>query len=205
MLFLEWLVRLWSLKRPVGSKRVEMVVAISYCTGKNRLMLGTARNLQNAVSYCRINPWSYLCMSEGCSYPFEGAAKLEGSLKSNEVKRSDLTRVVVGKPMINTVDEAYMIKEALPADLFDRVSSILICTGPAHSRSSYLIYRRLFPKAKVYLKLSSFRTETQPDHSVRSQRSPWVWFISNVARHMALRVLPLSVVRKIQRRPTEVG
>lgn len=199
-MLLELLVSWWRKENPIKEGTAEIVVAISYCTGKDRLMEATKANLANAINFCTRHHHAHLCFSRGCSYPFNGAEDVEWSLKIETIPPY-MHRPVVGGPMVNTVDEAFNIRDELRAKgLISSIRRILICTGPVHARSAYLIYRELFPGSVVYLQLCAQGDETQPDHSVRSQRSPWVWFISNIARHVALLVLPLKVVRKIKRK-----
>jgi hypothetical protein len=135
-----------------------------------------------------------------CSYPFEGAEKVERDFKWKLIERickGKRVQIVQGGQIINTVVEAQNIAKALDDEGIDP-KTILVVTSQAHSRSAYWIYTRMFPWTEIYLKIFPFENEYQADHPIPDQRTPWRWFIMNVLRQCALWVFGLNFVAKIK-------
>ncbi len=181
-----------------------VVVAISYVTGRDGLMKATEEHFADALRLAvSINDPDRICVAHSCcSYPFRGAEMVERSFKNMVIAwicrdKTKKVQIIEGEPMINTVVEAQNIKKALDnAGINPR--SILVVTSQAHSRSSFWIYSRLFPNAKIYLRIFKFENEYQADQPIPDQRRPWKWFIMNVLRQCALWVFGLNFVAKIK-------
>jgi uncharacterized SAM-binding protein YcdF (DUF218 family) len=127
-------------------KGVDVIVPLSYTTGRRQLMDATELNLLEALQYKKICPDAQIAFSS-CSYPFEGAAYIEHRLKVKILIESRVD-FISGEDMINSVDEAEKIKEAL---LKEGVSPrrILLVTGELHTRSARYIWSKLFPEAEI--------------------------------------------------------
>jgi hypothetical protein len=180
-----------------------MIVPTSFVTGKKALTNGTKEALEKAIILARIYNCPILAMSH-CSYPFTGAEDVEKRLRQDMVDQADrqvghkiFSRVIHADPMVSTVNEALNIGRALDA-LGIHPLTIIVVTGECHSRSALYIWKKVFPDAEVYLELIDFCYETQPDHPVHDQRSPWKWFVMNVLRQCALWVFPLRALAKVQ-------
>lgn len=202
--FLRFLVSLWKKDSPSPPRIfVDVVVATSWTTCEEKLTFATAEVLRRAIDVGRRNNRPILAMSH-CSYPFSGAEDVEEQLRQAMIDEADrhaghniFSRVIHADPMVSTVNEALNIKKALDALGIDP-STIVVVTGEGHSCGAWKIYKKVFPKAKIYLSLFDFSFETQPDHPVHDQRSPWKWFIMNVLRQCALWVFPLHALAKVQ-------
>lgn len=200
-----WLVDKWTLKghdMPPGMIP-RVIVAISYVTGRTKLMNATGQHFVEALVFAaEIDDSGRICVAHSCcSYPFSGAEQIEHDLKHELIQSLCCGRdvqIVEGVPMINTVVEAQNIKHAL-CDVGIAPATVLVVTSQAHSRSAYWIYTRLFPKAEIYLKIFPFENEYQEDRPIPDQRYPWKWFIMNVLRQCALWVFGLNFVAKIKR------
>ena len=204
---LRFLVSLWKKECPFPSGVLpgpDLIVSTSFVTGKEALTNGTRKALEIAIELgTKYNHRPILAMSH-CSYPFPGAEKVEERLRQDVVDQADrqvghkiFSRVIHADPMVSTVNEALNVEKALDA-LGIRPSTIIVVTGECHSRSALYIWKKVFPHADVYLELIDFCYETQPDHPVHDQRSPWKWFIMNILRQCALRVFPLHALAKVQ-------
>ena len=196
----QWFVELWSIGRSIGkNESVDVIVPISYTTGRDSLVNATLCNLSVALSQQKRFSKAILAFSN-CAYPFENAAKIESGLKHVIIRIHGQGEVIEALPMNNSVEEAENIKLRLQEiNLFP--SSILIVTGEMHSRSALYIWRKTFPNSKIHIVTIPLICEVQSDHPVLAQRSAWKWIISNILRQVALRVLPLDIVRKIQHQP----
>ena len=177
-------------------------MAISYATGRDCLMKATERHFSYALLFvANVDDSRRICVAHSCcSYPFLCAAQVEQGFKKSLVDsicRDRDVRIIEGESMINTVVEAQNIKTALD-EAGVNTSTILVVTSQAHSRSAYWIYSRLFPNAKIYLKIFPFEDEYQVDNPIPDQRYPWKWFIMNVLRQCALWVFGLDFVAKIK-------
>ncbi len=203
---LRFLVSLWKKRHPVPHGVWPdhlMIVPTSFVTGKVALTNGTREALERAIVLARIYNRPILAMSH-CSYPFPGAEKVEERLRQEIVDRANrhagheiFSRVIHAESMVSTVNEALNVSKALDT-LGIHPSTIIVVTGECHSRSALYIWKKIFPHADVYLELIDFCYETQPDHPVHDQRSPWKWFIMNVLRQCALWVFPLHALAKVQ-------
>ncbi len=194
---LKTVVNLWVVSAPLANRVPNVVVPVSYTTGREHLVGATIINLFQAIQLKRQFPGATLIFSN-CSYPFTHADRVESTFKCQILYRAGVT-AREAQSMTNSVDEAVQIKEHLArAGIFPK--RILVVTGQMHSRSALYIWRRVFPDAEIFLSLISFREEVQLDQPVLAQRSPWRWLLSNVLRQIALRIVPLEWVRLVRHR-----
>jgi hypothetical protein len=202
--FLRFLVSLWKKQDPLPFRhKPDLIVATSYTTGKDSLVKCTWAVLKRAIEIALQHDGPTLAMSH-CSFSFPEAELVEKRLRTQLIEQEQrrLSRPIFGsvihaEPMINTVTEAFSVRRALEGRCITP-KTILVVTGEGHSRSASLIWSKVFPHSRVYLDLVDFALETQPDHPVVDQRSPWKWFIMNILRQCALRVLPLRALAKVQ-------
>lgn len=192
-------VRYW--KKESGEEmedtRADLIVPISYTTLQNRLTDATCANVELVLKLRKSwYPDARIAFSS-CSYPFPGAELVEDRLRTEMCRKAGVEPIVAA-PMVNTVDEAMNIREAMMKHKGLYPQSILIVTGELHSPSAKYIWQELFPKARILIRCISYKLEIQPDHLVLDQRTMGKWILSNIKREVALRVLPLSVIRKIQ-------
>ncbi len=183
---------------PVMDK-VDVIVPISYTTLRDRLTDGTKANIERAIEY-RINwhPNASIAFSS-CSYPFKGAEQVEDKLRAGMCRKEGI-EPIIAEPMVNTVDEAMNIRDALNTQGI-HPKCILIVTGELHSRSARYIWKKIFPEAQILITCIPHELEIQPDHIVLDQRVMWKWVLSNIKREIALRIIPLSWLRKIKHKP----
>jgi len=183
-------------KEEIRSADVELIVPISFTTLRNKLTFGTLVNVTTAVMYkVRFFPDARIAFSS-CSYPFNGAEHVEDELRTDICQNAGI-KPIIAEPMVNTVDEAMNIREALNSKGINP-KCILIVTGELHSPSARYIWKKLFPDAKILISCIPHHMEIQPNHLVLDQRTMLKWVVSNIKREIALRLLPLSFVRKIQ-------
>ena len=203
--FLRFLVWVWKKESPCDLvwPGPDVIVPTSFVTCKEALTNGTREALEGAIELGRRYYQPTLAMSH-CSYPFPKAEDVEKRLRQEMVDKVDrqvghkiFGQVIHALPMVSTVNEALNIKAALDA-VGIRPKAIMVVTGEGHSRSALYIWKKVFPDADVYLELFDFSYETQPDHPVHDQRSPWKWFIMNILRQCALWVFPLHALAKVQ-------
>lgn len=196
LVFLRWW-KVRSTTEEIIDSNVDLIIPISFSTLRNSLVFGTEANVKLACKWTKKFPSAKIIFSS-CSYTFPGAELVEDELRLKIFLKNG-KRPLIADSMVNSVDEAMRIADTL---LLKRVfpECILIIDGEIHSRSSAYIYGRLFPHSKILIDCTPYSLEYQPDHNVKSQRTLWRWLFSNIARQFALRILPLSLVRKIQRR-----
>lgn len=170
----------------------EVIVAISYTTGRSHLMTATRRNLEEAANYAKTLSGSRVvyCSCESAGYPFAEAGRREHKLKLKLLRDQGITPIV-GPHMGNTVDEAFNLRSTFDVRGFFP-QSILICTGELHGPSALLVYKMIFPKAKIFVSTIPCGNEIQEDHPVRDQRTMFRWVMSNIKRQAALRACWLA-------------
>jgi hypothetical protein len=197
---LQFFLRFWKVQSDYGRIEIshpDLIVPISFATLRDRLCNGTKANADLALQWAKKFSSSQVCFSS-CSYPFPGAEQVEDRLRG-KIFKDGCVEPIVASSMINTVDEAIRIKDALDErSIYPKV--ILIIDGEIHSRSAYYVYRKVFPNALVLVYCTPYNLEYQPDQIVESQRTLGSWLFSNIARQIALHVLPLSMIRKIKRK-----
>lgn len=202
--FLRFLVSLWKKQDPLPVRTMpDLIVATSFTTGRESLANGTQAVLERAIDIALRYDRPNLAMSH-CSYPFPGAEEVEKKLRTEQIEvevhrrsRPIFGSVIHAEPMVSTVNEALNVRKELRVRCIEP-KTILVVTGEGHSRGASLIWSKVFPLSRVYLELVDFALETQPDHPVADQRSPWKWFITNVLRQCALWVFPLRALAKVQ-------
>jgi hypothetical protein len=180
----------------IRAAEVGLIVPTSYTTLRTELTEATRCNLRRAIEFqIQYFPSARIAFSS-CSYPFHGAEDVENELRT-EICRSAGIEPIIAEPMVNSVDEALSISD----ELCIRETTprcILLVTGELHSPSVRYIWSKLFPYSRILIACIPYQFEVQPDHLVLDQRKMWKWVLSNIKREIALRVLPLNWVRKIQ-------
>lgn len=195
-------IRLWkkeNIEEEIKTANISLIVPISFTTLRSKLVNGTRVNMEKAIQYqIEWFPNAVVAFSS-CSYLFDGSEIVENSFRAEMCQKAGI-EPIIAKSMINTVDEAMSIRDALN---IRRIypKCILLVTGELHSRSVYYIWRKLFPDAYILITCIPHKLEIQPDHLVLSQRKTWTWIRDNIARQIALRILPLSWIRKIRHKP----
>lgn len=165
------------------------IFPVSYCCSKpDELCLGTARNLLAVRTL--LHRESFLAPTvvfSSCSYPFPGAAEHEVRLKRDILRLFPKIPILVAEPMDRSTQEVWNVKDVLRRNGI--APEVLVCvTGQMHSRRERLILKHFFPDTKIFMLCTSYRYETQPDHPVRVQRSPWKWLLSNVLGYCILKI-----------------
>ncbi len=181
------------------SSEVDMIVPLTYGTLNSCLTCGTASTNKIALQFAIILRHAYV-MCCPCSRPHGDGGGYENAFRSS-ILRGLKSRLIVGQAVDNTVDEALMIRNALKAKGLNPVT-ILLVSGEWHSRSARYVWEKVFPDCEILVTCIGHFEEVQENHPFDNQRSVFRWIIANVLRHLALRVLPLSVVRRINHRST---
>lgn len=191
----EWLVKLWENADEITSKdSFDLIVPISYTTKRDTLTKATMLTARIASSWAHLHPEATLVASN-CSYTFPGAADAEWGFKKAIFQKVGVKCHRAGD-MNNSVQEALEIKKFLSRFLSreeKEPEKILIITGQMHSRSARFIWKKIFPKAKIFIMVFGHKNEYQKDHCVLVQQGPWRWFLANVARQILLRLIGLSI------------
>lgn len=181
----------------IRAANVDLIVPISYTTLRSELTDATIANVKRAIKYCLEDFPNSACVAfSSCSYLFQDAARVEDGFRNGLCHDAGI-EPIVAKSMINTVDEAMNIRDALDARGI-RPKCLLIVTGELHSPSARYIWEKLFPEARVLIACIPCELEIQPNHLVLDQRKMWKWVLSNIKREVALRILPFPIIRKIQ-------
>ncbi|MBI3442769.1 MAG: hypothetical protein HY007_03315 [Candidatus Sungbacteria bacterium] len=89
----------------------------------------------------------------------------------------------------HTFDEAWKIYQAVFKRKGDFDGIIVVITGKTHSRTAWLMYRALFPRATILISAIMAESEYQPDHPMVAQQTRARWFRTALLRHMVARIL----------------
>lgn len=178
----------WSICR---YHKVDLIVAVSYTTTKNRLVEATEMNLDRARKLKENFPDALLlfCSCESNGYPFYGAGCIENNHKIAYLRKYNIEPLVAPN-MANTIDEAQKQKALLDIKNL-HPNCMVICTGELHGPSSLLVWKMLSPETEVLVSTIPAEFEIQPDHPVEDQRTMGRWIWSNIKRQAALRVVYL--------------
>ncbi len=189
---------MWVLPQ-ISPRHPELIVPLDYAMD---LSLGLAKPTMGgfcgALELACHYPDAALAFGNS-SHCYPGSEKDEARFKDMLLQESGIAnRVIDAGGITNTVTEARKIRDALPRDFFPK--EILVITGPLHSRSAYLVWQRTFPSCRISL-LYFGVDECQENHFFPLQRSGWRWLAANVLRQLALLVLGLDRVARIQHKP----
>ncbi len=199
--FLQSLTSLWrseDTENRILASEVSLIVPLTYGTLSTHLTDGTKATTEIALQFLREVPRSYI-MYCPCSHPHGDGGVYEKHYRSLVLWRC--SRYIVGPMADNTVDEALKIRDALKAKGLNPVT-ILLVSGEWHSRSARYVWGKVFPDCEILVTCIGHFKEVQVNHPLDNQRSVFRWIMANVLRHLALRILPLSVVRRINHRST---
>jgi|GEM_PF-2173054 len=174
----------------------DVIIPISYCATPQGLTRATRENFLHAIRYARLFPRATIAFCNA-EYVFEGASHIESLEKRQILKEASIPDELImeATPITNSVEEAYAIRARLTqTNLLPR--HILLITGAMHAPSARLIWRKVFPEAKIVIRCISYRYETQPDHPIIVQRSSMRWFATNIIRHGMLLMLGLRITAR---------
>ena len=180
----------------VYPEECDLVVALGYGLNiDSTLPPATEMTLRHAVEFSR--EFNAPLAWSSSNYFFRGSEIVENQKKMDLAKKYGIpeSQVVVGKGISNSVTEAKEIKAAL-AERGIYPSRILVVGDWAHARSALIIWKKVFPDAKI----TFFGLETlwNQKHRASLQKSYLKWLIACFMRHGALRVLGIDWVAKKQ-------
>lgn len=102
--------------------------------------------------------------------------------------RVDDSSVIWTEPIANSADEARKGARAV-AENNIKPNVVIMITAPMNTRTALIVGEHEFPKSKVLIDcidVEQWEDETQSDHIVTVQRSPWAWLVMNVLRWVVL-------------------
>jgi hypothetical protein len=178
----------------------DVVVPISYTTRVEELTNCTKENLKVAVSFSRL--YLIKLAFSSCSYVFPGSEIVENTYKKQFCLDNGINPIIA-RPMVNTVDEAFQIKDELDRRGI-KPKNIILVTGELHSWSAHYVWKRVFPESRIFVKCNSCYKEVQEDHPVLASRTLARWTISNLLREAALMFLPLKYVRTVKHKAAKL-
>jgi len=188
-----WLYRVYSIKN-LDFSRCDAVVALGYGLLKNKkLPDAEKKTLTEAVRIA--SKFNVPIAWANAGHLYAGCAQEEEALKQEEINSLAFSGQVKVFPegITNTVTEAEGIRSVLSdAEL----KNIVVVVDWAHSKSARLIYRKIFPKANIVLRV--VEGQWNEDHVISFCRSNFKWLFINIVRHLALRILGLKLVSRVK-------
>ena len=189
-----WLYRVYSIKNSDFS-RCDAVVALGYGLLKNKkLPDAEKKTLAEAVRIA--SKFNVLIVWANSGYLYSGCAEEEEALKQAEINSMGFSAgqvKLLPEGVTNTVTEAEGIRSVL-SDAGSK--TIVVVADWAHSKSARLIYRKIFPKADIVMRV--VEGQWNEDHLISLARSNFRWLFINVVRHLALRILGLKLVSRVK-------
>lgn len=188
-----WLYRVYSIKN-LEFSRCDAVVALGYGLLKNKKLPDAERKtLAEAVRIA--SKFNVPIVWANAGYLYSGCAQEEEALKQAEINSLVFSGQVKAFPegVTNTVTEAEGIRNVL-SDAESK--TIVVVADWAHSKSVRLIYRKIFPKANIVVRV--VEGQWNEDHIILFCRSNFKWLFINVVRHLALRILGLKLVSRVK-------
>jgi hypothetical protein len=186
------------LRWEIMASNIDLIAPLSYATCRACLAHATLYNALGAVEWASSFPDAKVALSP-CSYPFEGAAEVEIAFRKKIFLRHGI-EPIIAEPMVNSIDEAEKIRDKLQS-LAIKPKNILLLTGEMHSRAARIIWCKTFPDAYVFVRCETpCELEVQDDHPTPDQQRMGTWMRQSVKRYVAVRTLPLSLLRKIRHR-----
>ncbi|MDO8482922.1 MAG: hypothetical protein Q7S86_03840 [bacterium] len=181
----------------LANGRFDLIIAISYSTGREKLVKATEAIAHRAAELSKRYPQAKVVLSN-CEYTFPGAEEVEWQFRRDLFAGYGITAHRAGN-MNNSVQEAqaisrYVAGYKLPAN------RILIVTGEMHSRSARWIWERVMPNSEITVTCIGSEFEWQPDQPVFVQRGPWKWFAANIARQVLLQIFGLHRIARLHHR-----
>jgi hypothetical protein len=181
---------------------VKVFIPASYSTKEDELSLATSINLHRAIALVKENcPKDGLIVFCSCSHPFPGAERLEDRFKKEELQTSGV-RYLVGRSIVNSIDEMEAVKETLIANGVDYSRGVCLVTCDFHSRAMRLLSEMILGvRTLVFSNSYSFEVET--DHPTPDQRTWMKWLPLSMARWtvywmIKLRLTSLDRWRKVR-------
>ncbi|MES2215717.1 MAG: hypothetical protein V4481_00260 [Patescibacteria group bacterium] len=173
----------------------DVIVPLGYGLDvENNLPVAEQQVLTMAVSMAKSN--QALLVWASSSYFFRGSEKHEDQLKEKFVRDQKFAgEVVVSSGISNSVTEAREIKEALQRKGVKSGRFAVVLDWP-HARSARKIWRKTFPGFSI--DFVSIQGVWNRSNRAYLQQSEFRWLAACILRHVALIVLGLDRVAKIQ-------
>ena len=191
--------RLWrvSERKPI---QPDVIVPLSYAMLPNALAFGTTQGIHAAYGWATQFPSAVVAFGNP-SHCFPGSEIAEEREKMQLLQTLGLPeeRIISGGPIQNTVTELRAVAAALKQRGIQPLEVLLVIES-LHSRGGLYIAQRVFPGARISLKYSH-ATVWQPDHPFFFQQSRRNWFMANILRQVALRILGIDQAAKVKHRP----
>ncbi len=186
-------------KPPRNCDGIEIIVPIGYGSFPDRLALGTVFSLRKAAYWARVFPEAAVVFTSSF-HLFSGSEIVERRLKHQLLFFLGIgaDRIREGRPIKNSVTEAYRTAETFTNNPQKYTGSILLVAGATHSHSVYMIWRKILPKAKLFITSFSPRVEHEKQHPALLQRNLYFWFATSLLRSLLVACLGLSFTAKIQ-------
>lgn len=176
-------------RRQVGPKtEPDVIVCLGFTITKGGRLTNSAENiLEGAVGLSRKYPRSRVAYG---IFKHSPAPELETRLKESRLCQGG----VANDKMIRLGEVSSTLTEAETAkEVFGRLGlvpkNIAVVTGAAHSRSVYFIWRIVFPRTDIAIETFGLEKEIDSEDPMTLLRSGWLWFLSNVSRHLVFRTV----------------
>lgn len=195
--FVGWLAKLWEWEVSVDVKdEVDVIAPLSYgARPDGRLANGTAEAMALAIACQKEFPKTIIAFGNA-PHCFPGAEMVESRLKKELLLQAGVASVLETRPVFNSVDEAYAVRERLNRAGI-HPECIIVIAGQFHSRGARLIWKKVFPESTIVLRTFSYRLEYQADHPVFMQRGVKRWVAANLLRQIMLILLGLRITGRI--------
>lgn len=173
----ESIIRLWRVNDDVSSA-VDVIVPTTYgivshglATGSEAAIKTAAEIYQNGGKSATI---AFAVSATTAEIYGRGERRLHESMFRELIP--NVNEIYAGA-IYNTIHEARQVTQSLihPRD------TIVVVTGPAHSRRARLIWKREYPGCKIRVVSFPWNYETQKDHPITTLRGRWRWLLVNIA------------------------
>ncbi len=174
----------------IKNSKVRIFIPASYSTKENEPALATTMNLYRAIELA--SACDGLIVLFSCSHPFEGAAKLEDDFK-REILIASGVRYIMGRSIINSIDEMEAVKEVLEANKIDYYTDgVCLITCDFHSRAMRLLAQMIL-KVRILVFSNSYVFEVEEGHPTPDQRT-WVrWLPLSLARLVVYEMIKFRI------------
>ncbi len=187
---LRWFVRFWRVDD--GPQVADVVAAVSYGLRPDRTLTSGTEAINKlairAFNWSRARTLVYGVNT----HTVDPVVEMRLRAEDFESIPRDFT-LCVGR-VESTIEEAEHIATGLRAvSRFPR--SLIVVTGACHSRTARWVWKKVFPKTRVFVRSIPIDEELDSNSPMVFLRNGWTWLGINVARHVVFRIIGYRVAR----------
>jgi uncharacterized SAM-binding protein YcdF (DUF218 family) len=190
---------LWPV-RGILPQNPDVIVALDYgVTVSKRNSDATNGSIKTATEFLKNFPEAHIVFGTS-SHSFQGSAAFSTKEKKRllEQLRVPEEKFFYAGGITNTVEEACAIRRVLQEQKIQPKEILVVCDR-LHSRSVRFVFESVFPEVRISL-FFMYEAAVQHDSIFPVLRSRWKWFLANVERQAALRIMGLDWVAKFKQR-----